>query len=68
VFHGGKVSVLNTDDTDLPAYRESIWRLERLEFDALLPGHGALCVRDGMDHIALAATAFRELNLPPNFA
>jgi glyoxylase-like metal-dependent hydrolase (beta-lactamase superfamily II) len=66
VFHGGRISLLNTADTDLAAYRDSILRLAELEFDALLPGHGALCVRDGEDHVALAAAAFRELSLPPN--
>lgn len=67
VFHGGEVLVLNTADSDLAAYRESIFRLDALEFDALFPGHGALALTRGTTHVARAAAAFRTLNLPKNF-
>lgn len=67
VFHGGQIALLNTTDSDLAAYRSSILRLETLEFDALLPGHGALALTGGTDHVRIAADAFRSLVLPKSF-
>ncbi|MFW6033895.1 MAG: MBL fold metallo-hydrolase [bacterium] len=66
VFFGGRISLLNTADSDLAAYRASLLRLDGLDFDALLPGHGALCLWDGRGHVAGAAAAFRTLSLPRN--
>jgi glyoxylase-like metal-dependent hydrolase (beta-lactamase superfamily II) len=66
VFAGGTISLLNTADSDLAAYRDSVLRLDQLDFDALLPGHGSVCLRDAHQHVATAAAAFRSLNLPRN--
>lgn len=68
VFSGGWISLLNTADSDLAAYRTSVLRLDELDFDALLPGHGALCLWDGRGHVADAAAAFRTLSLPRSVA
>lgn len=68
VFFGGRISLLNTADSDLAAYRASVLRLDDLEFDALLPGHGAVCLWDGRGHVADAAAAFRTLSLPESVA
>jgi hydroxyacylglutathione hydrolase len=67
VFHGGEVLVLNTADSDIAAYRESLQRLDQLDFDSLFPGHGAVCVSGGKYHVARAAEAFRSLSLPRSF-
>lgn len=66
VSFGGRVSLLNTADSDLAAYRASVLRLDRLHVDALLPGHGAVCLWGGGQHIASAAAEFRGLALPRN--
>jgi hydroxyacylglutathione hydrolase len=67
VFHGGEILVLNTADSDVAAYRESLLRLDDLDFDGFFPGHGALCVTGGKQHVAQAAAGFRTLSLPKSF-
>lgn len=66
LFHGGRIALLNTADCSLPEYRATIARLAALDFDALLPGHGAVAMSHGADHAAAAATAFEKLILPPS--
>ena len=66
LFHGGRIALLNTADCSLTDYRATIARLATLEFDALLPGHGALAMRGGAEHVASAAAAFESLILPPS--
>ena len=68
VFHGGKIALLNTDDTDLAQYRASILLLAEVKFEGLFPGHGAVCASEGQTHVEQAAAAFRSLSLPANFA
>ena len=67
VFATGKIALLNTDDSNIQQYRQTIFNLEKLEFDALLPGHGAFALNDGKAHLKIAADAFRTLSLPRNF-
>lgn len=67
VFHGGLILLLNTVDSDLAAYRESIFALEELDFEAFYPGHGGLAVTGGQDHVRWAADGFRTLSLPKSF-
>ena len=38
------------------------WR--ELDFDALLPGHAAICLDGGMRHVAIAHAAFRTCSCP----
>jgi hydroxyacylglutathione hydrolase len=66
LFHGGRISLLNTADCSLAEYRTTIAKLAALEFDALLPGHGAVAMSHGADHAAAAAKAFESLTLPPS--
>ena len=68
VFAGGKIALSNTEDCDIAKYRESIFVLDNLDFDALLPGHGAIALQNGKDHVHIAAEAFRTLTLPKNFS
>jgi glyoxylase-like metal-dependent hydrolase (beta-lactamase superfamily II) len=67
VFAGGEIALSNTEDCDIRKYRESILTLDNLEFDALLPGHGAIALQNGKGHVGIAADAFRTLSLPKNF-
>jgi glyoxylase-like metal-dependent hydrolase (beta-lactamase superfamily II) len=64
VFAGGKIALLNTEDCDLAKYRETILLLDTLDFDALLPGHGAIALSGGKEHVRIVADAFRTLSLP----
>ena len=64
--HGGRVLMQNTHDCSIQDYAASIFKVEPLRFDAFLPGHGAISLRDGSRHVALAAAAFRRLGLPEN--
>ncbi|MBA2520763.1 MAG: MBL fold metallo-hydrolase [Chloroflexia bacterium] len=66
VFAQGRVILQNIHDCSVQQSVESIFKLERLDFDALLPGHGAIVVDDGKRHIALAAAACRQLGVPKN--
>ena len=65
VLHGGRILLQNIPDCDIGAYSESIARLNELEFDCLLPGHGSIALADGEAHIAKAANAFDGIGLPP---
>ena len=66
VCHGGRVLMQNTHDCSIQDYTASVFKVEPLQFDAFLPGHGAISLRDGSRHVALAAAAFRRLGLPQN--
>lgn len=67
IFAGGKIALLNTADSNIEKYRTTIFNLEKIDFDALLPGHGAIVLRDGKEHVKVAANSFRKLLLPENF-
>ena len=66
VFTQGKVVLQNIHDCSVPKTVESIYKLEQLDFDALLPGHGAIAVSNGKHHVTLAADACRQLGIPKN--
>lgn len=66
VFAGGKVVLQNIHDCSVQKTAESIFKLDALEFDALLPGHGAIAVNGGKKHVAIAAAACRQLGVPKN--
>jgi glyoxylase-like metal-dependent hydrolase (beta-lactamase superfamily II) len=66
VFSGGRVVLQNIHDCSIQKSAESIAKLARLEFDALLPGHAAICLDGGMRHIALANQACQSLFVPKN--
>jgi glyoxylase-like metal-dependent hydrolase (beta-lactamase superfamily II) len=54
VFAAGKPGIVSAD-SDLRAYRDSVTRLARRHFDALLPGHGSFVLSGASEHIALLA-------------
>jgi glyoxylase-like metal-dependent hydrolase (beta-lactamase superfamily II) len=66
VFSGGRVVLQNIHDCSIQKSAESIAKLARLEFDALLPGHAAICLDGGMRHVAIAHKACQSLFVPKN--
>ena len=66
VFHGGKLFLQGIADCDLQASLASVRRLAGLEFDALLPGHGAIALHDGGAHVGAALATIDRLGVPPN--
>jgi glyoxylase-like metal-dependent hydrolase (beta-lactamase superfamily II) len=66
VFSGGRVVLQNIHDCSIQKSAESIAKLARLEFDALLPGHAAICLDGGTRHVALAHAACQSLFVPKN--
>lgn len=66
VFAQGKVVLQNIHDCSVQKTADSIFKLDRLEFESLLPGHGAVAVDGGKDHVAVAAEACRQLGVPKN--
>jgi hydroxyacylglutathione hydrolase len=66
VFHFGRLFLQAIPDCDLAASLASVRRLGELEFDALLPGHGAIALSDGASHVALATSTIDRLSVPPN--
>jgi len=66
VFHLGRVVLQNIHDCRIDAYNRSVQKVAALEFDALLPGHVQISLRNGKDHVDAAAKAFRQLGVPPN--
>lgn len=66
VFWGGTIILQNIPDCNIPEYAATLERLSELSFDALLPGHLTITLRDGKRHVDTAANAFRGLGLPRN--
>jgi hydroxyacylglutathione hydrolase len=66
VFANGRVVLQNIHDCSIQKSAASIAKLARLDFDALLPGHAALCLDDGARHVAIAHEACEGLFVPRN--
>ncbi|PJF41366.1 MAG: hypothetical protein CUN54_01505 [Phototrophicales bacterium] len=66
VFWGGRILLQNIHDCRIDAYAESVFKVEALDFDALLPGHLQISLRYGKEHVTKAAESFRQLGVPPN--
>jgi glyoxylase-like metal-dependent hydrolase (beta-lactamase superfamily II) len=66
VFSGGRVVLQNIHDCSIQKSAASIAKLASLEFDALLPGHAAICLDGGMKHVAIAHKACQSLFVPKN--
>jgi len=66
VFSGGRVVLQNIHDCSIQKSAASIAKLAGLEFDALLPGHAAICLDGGMRHVAVAHAACQSLFVPKN--
>jgi glyoxylase-like metal-dependent hydrolase (beta-lactamase superfamily II) len=68
LFAGGRILLQAIPDCDLAASLASVRRLAALEFDALLPGHGAMALSGGGAHTAAAMAAIDRLAVPAQFA
>lgn len=66
VFWGGRILLQNIHDCHIDKYAASVAKIHALTFDALLPGHLQISLREGHEHVAQAAAAFRQLGVPPN--
>lgn len=64
VFWGGAIILQNVPDSNLQLYAASCNRIAELEFDALLPGHHMISLRDGRRHAEVAAREFNRIGLP----
>ena len=64
LFWGGTIILQNIPDCSIPDYATTMERLDGLTFDALLPGHLTISLRDGKRHVDTAVRAFRSLGLP----
>lgn len=64
VFWAGRILLQAVPDCDLQDSIESIRRLDRLEFEAFLPGHGAIAMSGGKAHVAMAITEIESLGVP----
>jgi glyoxylase-like metal-dependent hydrolase (beta-lactamase superfamily II) len=68
LFAGGQMLLQATWDCDLQASLATIRVFAELTFDSLLPGHGALALSGGMDHVAAAMATIESLGVPKNLA
>lgn len=66
VFQGGTIILQNIPDCSIQEYAESCRKMAQVEFDALLPGHLSISLRDGKRHVDAAAAAFSKLMVPKN--
>jgi hydroxyacylglutathione hydrolase len=64
VFWGGAIILQNVPDSNLQQYAASCNRLAGTEFDALLPGHHLISLRNGRRHAQTAANEFNRIGLP----
>ncbi len=67
LFAGGKVILQDIEDCSVSRTLASIRRLDALDFEAFLPGHGAFSLRDGKRHVQSAMTFARAGAPPPQF-
>jgi glyoxylase-like metal-dependent hydrolase (beta-lactamase superfamily II) len=68
IFAGGRLVLQATWDCDLQASLQTVRELSRLDFDALLPGHGSLALTGGPAHVRAALELIDALGVPPQLA
>jgi glyoxylase-like metal-dependent hydrolase (beta-lactamase superfamily II) len=66
VFWTGQILLQAIPDCDLQAALGSVLKLEQLDFETLLPGHGAITLSGGHQHVEMAAKTIRSLGIPRN--
>src|SRR5580765_145106 len=64
VFWGGAIILQNVPDANLQEYAASCNRIAELEWEALLPGHHLISLRNGRRHAETAAREFNRIGLP----
>jgi len=66
IFYGGRISLQDAHDCDVPAYCSSIRMLAKIEFEMMFPGHGLWSLAAAQRHVREAMTFVDRLLLPPN--
>lgn len=66
VFHGGTVVLQNIWDCSIQELAASMVKMAGVEFDALLPGHWTISLRNGRRHVEAAARQCQQLFVPKN--
>ena len=66
VFWTGQILLQAIPDCDLQDTLGSVLKLEQLDFEALMPGHGAITLSGGHQHVEMAAKTIRSLGIPRN--
>ena len=61
---GGAIILQNVKDSNLQEYAASCNKIAQLEWDALLPGHHLISLRNGRRHAEAAANEFNRIGLP----
>lgn len=65
VFYGGVLGVINAPDSGMQGYRKDLPKLDGLDTEYLLPGHGMFTLKNGQRHIDHAVKSLRNGFLPP---
>jgi glyoxylase-like metal-dependent hydrolase (beta-lactamase superfamily II) len=66
VFYGGTIVAQNIHDCSIQDYAASTLKMAGVDFDAFLPGHWTISLRNGKRHIEAAAEQFQKLMIPKN--
>ena len=66
LFWGGTIIIQNVPDCNLQAYISTLERLSELSFEALLPGHLTISMKNGKRHAEAAVKTIRGLGIPRN--
>jgi len=66
VFSGGTIIAQNIPDCSIQEYSDSVRKMSNVDFDAFLPGHFSISLKDGKRHIDAAAQQFNQLLIPRN--
>jgi glyoxylase-like metal-dependent hydrolase (beta-lactamase superfamily II) len=64
VFWAGRILLQAMPDCDLQESNASVQRLAGLDFEAFLPGHGAITVTEGKMHPQMAVAEIEKLAVP----
>ena len=60
VFYGGTIVAQNIPDCSIQDYSKSMIKMAGVPFDALLPGHFTISLRNGKRHVDAAAAQFPD--------
>lgn len=66
VFYGGTIIAQNIHDCSIQEYGASVLKMAKVDYDAHLPGHFVISLRDGKRHMDKAAQQFGQLMIPRN--
>jgi glyoxylase-like metal-dependent hydrolase (beta-lactamase superfamily II) len=66
VFFGGRIILQNTYDCSVPKTIDSLQRLARYSFEALLPAHLTFSLNNGKRHLDAACEIIDRLGCPPS--